>query len=103
MNEFVVPIINLRPWIGQTKELQDHVVELRTFVHHLVDRPVHVYLHYVYSLTYRVRILQIFKGSLFAKQLPVHNHREVHIKNDIVVDSQTKNQSNQGKLTICLK
>lgn len=64
---------------------------------------VHVYLHYVYSLTYRVRILQIFKGSLFAKQLPVHNHREVHIKNDIVVDSQTKNQSNQGKLTICLK
>ena len=53
--------------------------------------------------TYRVRIVKILKGSLLSTQLSVHNHWEVHIQNNIVVDGQSKHQSDQTELTISLK
>ena len=47
--------------------------------------------------------LEVFKSPFLAKKLSVHNHWEVHIQNDIVVDCQAQDQTNQKELAICLK
>ena len=77
---------------------------LDTLMKHSPSLLIYIVLHQSsITPTYTVWILEIFKCSFFAKQLSVHNHREMYIKNDIVVDSQTKHQPNQKKLAICLK
>ena len=53
------------------------------------------------SDTHRVWIMQIFKISLHATELSVNYQREWHIQDDIVVDGQTKHQTNQAELCIC--
>ena len=47
--------------------------------------------------------LEVFKRPFLAKKLSVHNHWEVHIQNDVVVDCQAQDQTNQKELAICLK
>ena len=53
-------------------------------------------------VTHRMRCDKILKCAKFSHQFAIDDHRKVHIKNDVVVDSKTKHNANQHELPFVL-